>query len=99
MENKDLYQSLFALMQEPNDIMNNIDLVKEAALDYDSIDLGELNALDERFYNFLLMYLRSTTDNLWHSAEHRIQVYSIIKEQLDAYCIAPDPYSKDKYYT
>jgi hypothetical protein len=99
MENKQLYQSLFALMQENNDIMHNIDLVKEATLDYDNINLQELDKIDEKFYNFLLIYLRSTADNLWHSPEHRIQVYEVIKEQLDAYSIAPDPYNKDKFYT
>jgi len=99
MNNKQLYQSLFTLMQENNDIINNINLVKEAALNYENIDLNQLNKIDEKFYNFLLIYLRSTADNLWHSSEHRIQVYEAIKEQLDVYSIAPDPYNKDKFYT
>lgn len=99
MENKHVYQSLFALMQDSNDIMQNIDLVKEATLEYENIDLSQLNKIDERFYNFLLIYLRSTPDSLWYSPEHRLQVYEVIKEQLDAYSTAPDPYNKDKFYT
>lgn len=98
MENKQIYQSLFALMQETDDIMNNIDAVKEYTVDYANIDLNELSKIDEKFYNFLLIYLRSTADSLWISDEHRIQVYEIIKEQLDFYSNAPDPYSKDKFY-
>lgn len=99
MENQEVYQSIFSLMQDDTDIMQSIDIIKQYSIDYGEIDMNELDGLDERFYNYLLIFLRNTPDNLWISDQHRIKVYDIIKEQLDAYHIAPTPYIKDKTYT
>lgn len=86
-------------MQQTEDIMENIDQIKENCLDYDNLDISSLNKEDEKFYNFLLIFLRASSDNLWASNQHRLQVYDIIKEQLDAYNKNPDPYTKAKYYS
>lgn len=99
MKNKELYSYIFNLIQEDTEIMNNIDAIKEHTIDYDNIDIGELDKEDEKFYNFLLIFLRNTPDNLWISNEHRLKVYDVIKEQLDTYHNAPDPYTKDKHYS
>jgi len=99
MENQEVYQSIFTLMQDDTELMQSIDIIKQYSIDYGDIDISQLNQLDERFYNFLLIFLRNTPDNLWINNEHRTKVYDIIKEQLDAYTTAPTPYLKDKYYS
>jgi len=99
MKNKELYISIFSLMQETDNIMDNIDQIKENSLDYDNMNISNLNKEDEKFYNFLLIFLRSTSDNLWASNQHRLQVYDVIKEQLDSYTKNPDPYTKDRFYS
>jgi hypothetical protein len=98
MHNQDMYQAVFSLMQDNTDIMQSIDIFKQNSIDYENLDIDNLNALDERFYNFLLIFLRNTPDNLWISSEHRVKVYDILKEQLDAYTTTPTPFIKDKTY-
>lgn len=98
MQNKEIYQAVFSLMQDESDLMENIDIIKKNCLIYENINIDNLNSLDERFYNFLLIFLRNTPDSLWSSAEHRVKVYEIIKTQLDEYHVAPTPYVKDKHY-
>jgi hypothetical protein len=99
MKNKKLYKALFELMQNNDDILLNIEEVKINTLDYTIIEYNNIEAFDERFYNLLLNMLKNMPDSFWLNDNHRLKVYTIIKEQLDEYSPAPNPYTKSKFYS
>lgn len=98
MQYKKTYKAIFNLMQDTENIMANIDEIKQEAILYGDIKLDDLDKIDERFYNFLLIFLRNTPDNLWINEEHRLKIYEIIRVQLDNYSPMPTPFIKDKFY-
>ena len=98
MENNQLFNALFSLMQESIDVSSNIDEILEIMFENYDIKLKDIDIATEKFYNMLLIFLRDMPDDLWDSNEHRIIVNDIIREKLDEFTIAPTPYIKNKFY-
>jgi hypothetical protein len=96
--NIELYQAIFTLMNDEQDILLNLEEVKKYTLDYNKLNLSELDKVDERFYNLLLATIKNMPDALWVNNAHRHSVYEIIKQQLDEYSSKPTPHTKDKFY-
>jgi len=95
----ELCQAIFNLMQDSTDISSNIEDIKQYLFADSDINIQNLDRVEEKFYNSLLLLLRNMHDDLWESQEHTLVVYDIIREKLDQYTIAPTPYIKDKFYT
>jgi hypothetical protein len=98
MENKQLFDAIFCLMQETSDISSNIDEILEIMFEEYDIKLQSTDTATEKFYNLLLTFLRDMPDDLWDSDEHRVIVNDIIREKLDEFTVAPTPYIKSKFY-
>jgi hypothetical protein len=98
MENKQLFNAFFHLMQETSDISSNIDEILEIMFEDYDIKLQTMDIATEKFYNLLLTFLRDMPDDLWDSDEHRLIVNDIIREKLDEFSATPTPYIKSKFY-
>jgi hypothetical protein len=95
---KKLYQLLFVLMQEVDDISFNIENVREELMLHETIPMDKIDTMDVYFYNLLLHTLREMPSILWSTPEHQVIVTDIIREKLDDYGVMPTPYIKSKFY-
>jgi hypothetical protein len=95
---KKLYQLLFTLMQEVDDISFNIENIREELMLHESIPMDKIDTMDVYFYNLLLHTLRDMPNILWTTPEHQVVVTDIIREKLDDYGVMPTPYIKSKFY-
>jgi hypothetical protein len=98
MEDKRLFNAIVALMQEATDISSHIDEIVEIMFEDNDVKLQDTDKAAEKLYNMLILFLRDTSDDLWDSDEHRLIVNDIIREKLDAFTVAPNPYIKNKFY-
>lgn len=98
MENDNLFNAIFSLIDENSDISSHIDELLEIMFEDYDIKLKDTDKSAEKFYNMLLTFLREVPDELWDSSEHRLAVNDVIREKLDQFTVAPTPYIKNKFY-